>query len=93
VRPISDDPTDETSPRSASSACSPTLDGLQTGGPVYTVEQMGHMTVRTVEALATLPVKVWGVAKAIVGVEERAVDSPVSIVGGGRIAARPRRPS
>ena len=35
---------------------------------------------------ATLPVKVWGVAKAIVGVEERAADSPVSIVGGGRLA-------
>ena len=28
----------------------------------------------------------WGVAKAIVGVEERAQDSPVSIVGGGRLA-------
>jgi len=56
------------------------------GGPVYTLEQMGTMTKRTVEALFDLPVKVWGVAKAIVGVEERALDSPVSIVGGGRIA-------
>ena len=44
------------------------------------------MTVVTVKALGTLPVKVWGVAKAIVGVEERSIDSPVSIVGGGRIA-------
>ncbi len=57
-----------------------------TGGPIYTLQQMGHMTVDTVQALATLPVKVWGVAKAIVGVEERAKDSPVSIVGGGRLA-------
>ena len=57
-----------------------------TGGPLYTLTQMGHMTVDTVQALATLPVKVWGVAKAIVGVEERRADSPVSIVGGGRIA-------
>ena len=56
------------------------------GGPIYTLREMGGMTVDTVEALATLPVKVWGVAKAIVGVEERAQDSPVSIVGGGRIA-------
>ncbi|CAI9419466.1 M50 family metallopeptidase [Nocardioides sp. T2.26MG-1] len=56
------------------------------GGPIYTAEQMGHMTVTTVKALGTLPVKVWGVAKAIVGVEERSIDSPVSIVGGGRIA-------
>jgi membrane-associated protease RseP (regulator of RpoE activity) len=42
--------------------------------------------VDTVEALATLPVKVWGVAKAIAGVEERDPMSPVSIVGGGRFA-------
>lgn len=57
-----------------------------TGGPLYTVDQMGTMTVETVQALGSLPVKVWGVAKAIVGAEERAADSPVSIVGGGRIA-------
>ncbi len=59
---------------------------VTTGGPVYTVEQMGHMGVTTLKALGTLPVKVWGVAKAIVGVEKRSADSPVSIVGGGRIA-------
>jgi membrane-associated protease RseP (regulator of RpoE activity) len=57
-----------------------------TGGVLYTLEEMGGMTVDTVQALGTLPVKVWGVAKAIVGVEERAADSPVSIVGGGRLA-------
>jgi membrane-associated protease RseP (regulator of RpoE activity) len=56
------------------------------GGPLYTLEQMGHMTVDTVHAMASLPVKVWGVAKAIVGLEERAQDSPVSIVGGSRIS-------
>ncbi len=56
------------------------------GGPLYTVEQMGHMTVDTVQALGTLPVKVWSVAQAIVGLEDRAIDSPVSIVGGGRFA-------
>jgi membrane-associated protease RseP (regulator of RpoE activity) len=47
---------------------------------------MGSMTQQTVQALVHLPAKVWGVAKAIVGVEERSPDSPVSIVGGGRIA-------
>ena len=57
-----------------------------TGGPVYTLQQMGTMTKDSVEALAHLPVKVWGVAKAIVGVEERDPNGPVSIVGGGRIA-------
>lgn len=57
-----------------------------TGGPLFTLGQMGTMTKQTVVALGTLPVKVWDVAKAIVGIEPRADDSPVSIVGGGRIA-------
>lgn len=57
-----------------------------TGGLVYTVDQMGSMTVEVVKSLATLPAKVWGVAKAIVGVEERDPMGPVSIVGGGRLA-------
>ena len=57
-----------------------------TGGPLYTLDQMGTMTRDSVVAMGTLPVKVWGVAKAIVGVEKRAIDSPVSIVGGGRLA-------
>ncbi|MBF4160496.1 site-2 protease family protein [Nocardioides sp. CBS4Y-1] len=56
------------------------------GGPLFTLEQMGYMTKDSVVALAQLPVKVWGVGKAIVGVEPRAADSPISIVGGGRIA-------
>ncbi|MBB6626512.1 site-2 protease family protein [Nocardioides sp. KIGAM211] len=56
------------------------------GGPIYTLDQMGVMTKDTVVALGSLPVKVWGVAEAIVGVKERAKDSPVSIVGGGRLA-------
>lgn len=57
-----------------------------TGGPVYTLQQMGGMTVDTLKAMATLPQKVWGVAKAIVGLEERAADSPMSVVGGARFA-------
>ncbi|CAN5181937.1 site-2 protease family protein [soil metagenome] len=56
------------------------------GGPIFTLQQMGDMTVRTVEALATLPVKVGEVGLAVIGVQDRAADSPVSIVGGGRIA-------
>ena len=47
-----------------------------TGGPVYTIGQMGHMTVDTVQALGALPGKVWGVAKAIVGVQEREAGQP-----------------
>ncbi len=59
---------------------------IVTGGVFYTVGEMGEMTVETVQALATLPVKVWGVARAIVGLEERDREGPVSIVGGGRLA-------
>jgi len=57
-----------------------------TGGPLYTLDQMGTMTQQTVSALATMPVKVWHVAQAIVGVEARDPEGPVSIVGGGRFA-------
>jgi membrane-associated protease RseP (regulator of RpoE activity) len=57
-----------------------------TGGPLYTVEQMGGLAQQSASALATLPVKVWGVAEAIAGVKPRAADSPVSVVGGGRLA-------
>ena len=56
------------------------------GGPIYTIEQMGGMTVDTVKALGTMPAKVWHVGRAIVGLEDRSPDSPVSIVGGGRLA-------
>jgi membrane-associated protease RseP (regulator of RpoE activity) len=55
------------------------------GGPLYTLDQMGDMAVDVVHAMASLPGKVWGVAKAIVGVQERDRDSPVSIVGGSRL--------
>ncbi len=58
----------------------------ETGGPIYTLQEMGTMTVETAKALVHLPAKVWDVGQAIVGVEERARDSPVSIVGGGRLA-------
>ncbi|MFI5625994.1 M50 family metallopeptidase [Nocardioides sp. NPDC051685] len=55
-------------------------------GPVYALKEMGSMAENAVHSLLRLPVKVWHVALAIVGVEERAADSPMSIVGGGRIA-------
>jgi membrane-associated protease RseP (regulator of RpoE activity) len=47
---------------------------------------MGTMTVETVQALGQLPVKVYEVGRAIVGLQERDPQSPVSIVGGGRFA-------
>ncbi len=42
-----------------------------TGGPLYTVQQMGGMTVDVVQALGTLPVKVLDVGKAILGLQDR----------------------
>jgi len=59
---------------------------LTTGGPLYTIEQMGGMTVDVVKALGTLPAKVLDVGQAVVGLEKRDPEGPVSIVGGGRLA-------
>jgi membrane-associated protease RseP (regulator of RpoE activity) len=58
----------------------------QRHGLLFTVDQMGTMTWETVKALGTLPAKVYGVGKAVIGLEERAQDSPVSVVGAGRVA-------
>ncbi len=57
-----------------------------TGGPLYTIEQMGGMTIDVVKALGTLPVKVFDVGQAVFGLEDRDPEGPVSIVGGGRLA-------
>lgn len=59
---------------------------LGTGGPLYTVREMGSLAVLTGKAMVHLPVKVWDVALAIAGVKERDPQGPVSVVGGGRIA-------
>ena len=47
---------------------------------------MGYTAEQTVEAVIRLPQRVWGVAEAIVGLQHRDPDSPVSIVGGSRLA-------
>jgi len=82
VRSLEDDQTFE---RAGFLGVESTLD-RQTHGLLFTIDQMGIMTWRTVEALGELPVKVWGVARAVAGLEERAQDSPVSVVGAGRVA-------
>lgn len=64
---------------------SPTTE-LGSGGLLYTLDQMGEMTVRTVESLATLPAKVVDVGQAVIGLEERDPEGPMSVVGGGRLA-------
>jgi membrane-associated protease RseP (regulator of RpoE activity) len=87
ARPSSDDPTDDSLTQVGFLGVAPSTHVQVThGGPLFTLQQMGTMSRDAVTALAHLPVRVWGVAQAIVGVKERAADSPVSIVGGGRIA-------
>jgi len=78
--------TDETPIQAGFLGVAPSIGDPVTGGVFYTLEQMGHMTVDTVQALAQLPVKVWDVAQALVGIQERDPEGPMSIVGGGRIA-------
>lgn len=55
-------------------------------GPLYTLQEMGTMTVSAVEVIAKFPVKVWEVGKAAVGLQERDPASPMSVVGASRIA-------
>ncbi len=52
----------------------------------FVVVAMGDMTWRTLEALGTLPVKLYEVGKAALGITERADDSPMSVVGASRVA-------
>lgn len=56
------------------------------GGPIYTLERMGEMTMSAVKGISQLPVKVWNVAGAIAGVQERDPEGPMSVVGGSRLA-------
>ncbi|WP_432479016.1 M50 family metallopeptidase [Nocardioides sp. GXQ0305] len=57
-----------------------------TGGPLYTTDFMAESTAHVVVAIGKLPVSVWNVGQALVGLEERDPNGPVSVVGGGRIA-------
>ncbi|MFZ2501127.1 MAG: site-2 protease family protein [Nocardioides sp.] len=59
---------------------------IETGGPVYTAAQMVNMTRLVVDSLVTLPVKLYHVSLAVIGVEERDANGPMSLVGGGRLA-------
>jgi membrane-associated protease RseP (regulator of RpoE activity) len=59
---------------------------LERQGPAFVVTTMGDYTWKTIEALGQMPVKLVGVAKAALGLEERADDSPMSVVGASRYA-------
>ncbi|HET8602341.1 MAG TPA: site-2 protease family protein [Marmoricola sp.] len=59
-----------------------------TKGAGYTVRTMGGYTWDTISALGHLPQKLWGVAKAAVGVAPRDPNSPMSVVGASRVAGQ-----
>ena len=84
ARPTSD--TDDTLEQVGFLGVVPTDLGAHVGGPLYTAGWMASTSVDVAQALLSLPVKVWHVGMAAIGVEERATDSPVSVVGGARIA-------
>jgi membrane-associated protease RseP (regulator of RpoE activity) len=55
-------------------------------GPGYVVATMGDYTVRTVEGLAAMPQKLYHVGRVALGLEERSIDSPMSVIGASRVA-------
>ena len=59
---------------------------LQRQGPGYVVSTMGTYTGKTLEALGAFPVRLYHVARAAVGLEQRSQDSPMSVVGASRVA-------
>jgi len=55
-------------------------------GPGYVVSTMASGTWETVKAIGSLPVKLYHVARASVGLEKRDPNGPMSVVGAGRVA-------
>jgi membrane-associated protease RseP (regulator of RpoE activity) len=78
-----DDP--ERITRSGFLGVSPTAENVRQG-PGYVVDTMASGTWATVKALGTLPVKVYHVGRAALGLEERDANGPMSVVGAGRVA-------
>jgi membrane-associated protease RseP (regulator of RpoE activity) len=52
----------------------------------YVFSTMGSYTKATGEALVNMPSRLWGVAKAAVGLQDRDQNSPMSFVGASRVA-------
>ncbi len=59
---------------------------LERQGPGFVVSTMATGTWQTLKALGSLPVKVYHVARAAVGLEKRDQNGPMSVVGAGRVA-------
>ena len=82
ARPDVDDP--DSYVRVGFLGVSPTLE-IEQGTPVDVAEQMGSLVTLTGVAMLELPERMVGVARAAFGAE-RAIDSPMSVVGASRVA-------
>ena len=58
----------------------------QRQGVGYVVTTMADGTWQTLKAIGAMPQKVYHVARAALGLEERDINSPMSVVGAGRVA-------
>ena len=58
----------------------------QRQGVGYVVSTMADGTWQTLRSIGAMPQKVYHVARAALGLEERDVNSPMSVVGAGRVA-------
>ena len=59
---------------------------LERQGPGFVVTTMANGTWETLKALGAMPVKLYHVARAAIGLEQRDVNGPMSVVGAGRVA-------
>ena len=55
-------------------------------GPGFVVTTMADGTWQTLQTIGSMPVKVYHVARAALGLEERDPNGPMSVVGAGRVA-------
>jgi membrane-associated protease RseP (regulator of RpoE activity) len=82
-RPDPDDP--ERITRTGFLGVSPTQ-VIERQGPGFVVSTMANGTWETVKAIGSLPPKLYHVARASIGLEERDKNGPMSVVGAGRVA-------
>jgi membrane-associated protease RseP (regulator of RpoE activity) len=59
---------------------------IERQGPGYVTSLMATSTWTTVKGIASLPVKLYHVGRAAIGLEDRDREGPMSVVGAGRVA-------
>ncbi len=59
---------------------------LERQSPAFVISTMSNATVQTVKGIVSLPVKLYHVGRAALGLEERDQNGPMSVVGAGRVA-------